>query len=72
MSIGFFVNLEDAMDYGDVTVFDFENDNVSNVDFLDGIVEEEYVASLEGGFHGSREDYYYWRFGLACVYGLIV
>ena len=49
---------------GDVTVFDFEYYHVSDVDFFDGVVEEENVASLEGRFHGSGEDDYHGRFAL--------
>jgi hypothetical protein len=47
------------MDYGDVAVFDFKDYDITDVDFLDGVVKEKNVTTLKGWFHGAGEDYYY-------------
>lgn len=52
------MNFEYAVDNGDVAIFDFEDDDVTDAYLFDGVVEEQDVASLEGWFHGSREDNY--------------
>ena len=60
MPIRFLVYFENPMDYGYITIFDFEYYDISDVDFFGGVVQEEDVAALEGWFHGTGEDDDYW------------
>ena len=60
MPIGFLVYFEYPMDYGYITIFDFEYYHVAHVYLFGGVVQEEDVTALEGGFHGTGEDDYYW------------
>jgi hypothetical protein len=47
------VDLQHAMDDGDVSVLDLEHDDLTHTDGVIVVGEEEDISSLEGGHHGA-------------------
>ena len=47
---------DNTMHNRDIPALDIINDHVAYVDCLFAIIQDEEVATVEGGFHAARED----------------
>ena len=58
------MNLHHSMHDGNISIFDFKDNNLSHANGVVLVVEKEDISSLEGGLHTARENHNYRGFGL--------